>query len=190
MFKLDSYTGLLFPAHYLPSPNKEQRPEDEISLLVIHNISLPAGEFGNPCIEALFTNQLSAIVPTLTLTEPSRQALMELSGLHVSAHFVIDRQGKVTQYVPTTEKAWHAGISEFQGRPHCNDFSIGIELEGADVVPYTDIQYQTLVALTQELIKHYPLITKERIVGHSDIAPGRKTDPGPAFEWGRFLDAL
>lgn len=195
MFHIKSDLALLSPARYVTSPNFDKRPpEGEISLLVVHNISLPYGQFGTPYIEALFTNRLpELLIPSATdypHEEKSRLALMEIVDLHVSSHLVIDREGKVTQYVPFTERAWHAGVSQFQGRENCNDYSIGIELEGTDNAPYTDAQYQALAAITKVLIEHYPLITRERIVGHSDIAPGRKTDPGASFDWDRFFSQL
>lgn len=195
MFHIKSDLALLSPARYVPSPNFDKRPpEGEISLLVVHNISLPYGQFGTPYIEALFTNRLPEVLFSSATDhlhdEQSRLALMEIVDLHVSSHLVIDREGKVTQYVPFTERAWHAGVSQFQGRENCNDYSIGIELEGTDNAPYTDAQYQALAAITKLLIEHYPLITRERIVGHSDIAPGRKTDPGASFDWDRFFSQL
>lgn len=195
MFQLEPKTGLLSPARFLPSPHCDARsPEAEISLLVIHNISLPAGEFGTPYIEALFMNRLQGLMEPSAMDYPKkerdRQALMEVVGMHVSSHLVIDRAGNVTQYVPFGQRAWHAGVSEFKGQPRCNDFSIGIELEGTDNIPYTDEQYQALAEVSQILLAHYPLITRDRIVGHSDIAPGRKTDPGDSFDWDRFLKLL
>ncbi|GAA0680814.1 1,6-anhydro-N-acetylmuramyl-L-alanine amidase AmpD [Marinobacterium maritimum] len=165
----------------LASPNCNERPEGEISLLVIHNISLPPGQFGGGHIAELFTNRL----------DPNGHPFFkEIEGLEVSAHLLIERDGQMTQFVPFDRRAWHAGKSCFQGREACNDFSIGIELEGTDEVPYTDAQYQALVAVTQALLQAYPGLTRDRITGHSDIAPGRKTDPGPAFDWARFIDAL
>lgn len=195
MFQIKPELGLLSPARYVISPNFDKRPpEGEISLLVVHNISLPCGQFGTPYIEALFTNRLPEVLtPSATdypHDEQSRLALMEIANLRVSSHLVIDREGKVTQYVPFNQRAWHAGVSEFQGRGNCNDYSIGIELEGTDNVPYTDAQYKTLAAITELLMQYYPLITRERIVGHSDVAPGRKTDPGAAFDWNRFFSQL
>lgn len=166
----------------VPSPNFNQRPLDAVvDLLVIHNISLPAGQFGGPCIEQLFTNCLDCS------THPDFDSLQ---GLQVSAHLLIDRQGAATQFVPLNQRAWHAGESGFCGRYGCNDFSIGIELEGTDDCPYTEQQYQTLLALTAQIREVYPAIGKDRIVGHSDIAPGRKTDPGPAFDWRYYLQRL
>lgn len=168
--------------HFIPSPNCDERPADtEIDLLVIHGISLPPGEFGGDAINALFTNQLDP---------KAHPAFHSIADLKVSAHILIRRDGEVIQYVPFKKRAWHAGESSFQGRTRCNDFSIGIELEGADTVPYEPIQYQRLAALTQVLMQFYPGITQQRIVGHSDIAPGRKTDPGAAFDWQHFFGLL
>lgn len=175
MLHLNPYTGLLTPVRQLTSPNFNERPVGmEISLLVIHGISLPAGEFATPYIDALFTNTLD------TAAHPS---FKDLSGLQVSSHLLIDREGRVTQFVPFTKRAWHAGASSFAGQDNCNDYSIGIELVGADNVIYTALQYKKLVEITRVLMHYYPQITAERIVGHCDIAPGRKTDPGPAFDW-------
>jgi len=145
-----------------------------IELLVVHGISLPPGEFGGSAIDALFTNSLN----------PAEHPYFELIAGHmVSAHCLVRRGGEIVQYVSFNNMAWHAGVSAFQGRVACNDFSIGIELEGTDEIPYTQAQYKALAKLIKLLQNAYPLITKERIVGHSDIAPGRKTDPGPAFDW-------
>lgn len=175
-------SGLLDAARFVPSPNCDLRPEPaEIGLLVIHNISLPPCEFGGPYIEALFTNCLD---PT------AHPFFQEIQGLEVSSHLLIRRDGELVQYVPFHLRAWHAGQSCFDGRGRCNDFSIGVELEGADEVPYEAAQYSRLVEVTRALMRAYPGITRERIVGHCDIAPGRKTDPGPAFEWARYFDAL
>lgn len=175
---LNPASGLISPARQLASPNHNQRPDNEISLLVIHNISLPPDEFGTGMVDALFTNQLPSG------QHPFLDSILEL---RVSAHFFIERCGQLTQFVSCNDRAWHAGQSSFQGRSHCNDFSIGIELEGTDTQPFTDLQYQTLTALVTELMHHYPQITPARICGHSDIAPGRKTDPGPFFNWQRVL---
>jgi AmpD protein len=164
------------------SPNYNQRPNPyDISLLVIHNISLPAGEYGNGCVEQLFTNCLDC---------RSNIEFADLEGLEVSAHLLIDRQGIVTQFVPFDLRAWHAGQSSYCGRDNCNDYSIGVELEGVDDSPYTERQYQSLIEVTQQLLQAYPKLNKKRIVGHSDIAPNRKTDPGPAFDWAYYLAAL
>ncbi|CUS47374.1 MAG: N-acetylmuramoyl-L-alanine amidase AmpD [Idiomarinaceae bacterium HL-53] len=164
------------------SPHADDRPDaDDISLLVIHGISLPAGEFNTPYIDDLFMGCLNC---------QSHPSFSPLEGLRVSAHCVIFRTGQLVQYVPFNRRAWHAGVSEFQGRERCNDFSIGIELEGTDTTPYTEAQYEALIAVTKELLRTYPKLSLERIVGHEHIAPGRKTDPGPAFDWSRFRAAL
>ena len=177
LLALDSNTGWLQGARHLPSSNHNARPSAEISLLVIHNISLPPGQFGTGMVEALFTNQLPI---------DAHPYFRGLEGLKVSAHFFISREGAITQFVSCKDRAWHAGISEFMHRKNCNDFSLGIELEGVDDQAYSDAQYQSLNQLVNELTKHYPLITPDRICGHSDIAPERKTDPGPAFIWQRL----
>lgn len=169
--------GWLEGVKRVPSPHHDCRPDDEIpSLLVVHNISLPPGEFGGPWIDALFTG---------TLDPDAHPFFAEIHQLRVSAHCLIRRDGEIVQYVPFDKRAWHAGVSNYLGRERCNDFSIGIELEGTDALPYTDAQYQQLVALTKVLVERYPDIARH-ITGHSDIAPGRKTDPGPAFDWARF----
>lgn len=160
----------------IPSPNRDARPPGEaISLVVIHNISLPPGEFGGPGVIELFTNRLD---PT---AHPYYETLRDL---RVSAHFFVRRGGELIQFVPCGERAWHAGVSCWRGRERCNDFSLGIELEGTDDLPYTDAQYAALNHLLAALRAAYPIAD---IVGHSDIAPGRKTDPGPHFDWGRVI---
>jgi AmpD protein len=159
-----------------PSPNFNERPADsDISLLVIHNISLPPGQFGTPYVADLFLNPLDL--------QADPWFKENLRGLTVSAHFVIDRTGHITQFVSCDARAWHAGVSQHAGREQCNDFSIGIELEGTDTLAYTEAQYNALAALTQCLRARYPLTA---VRGHCDIAPGRKTDPGPAFDWARY----
>jgi len=174
--------GWLPAARRVPSENCELRPSGCVpELLVIHNISLPPGEFGSDCIERFFTN---------CLDWDAHPFFAEIRGLRVSSHLLIQRDGQLLQFVSFDDRAWHAGASEFRGRENCNDFSIGIELEGTDLLPYTDVQYDTLVWVTQLLINSYPGMSSDRIVGHSDIAPGRKTDPGPAFDWQRFRLAL
>ena len=174
--------GWLLGVEHCPSPNFGKRPNGAaIDLLVIHNISLPAGQFGGPHIRALFCNCLDC---------DAHPDFASLRGLRVSAHLLIDRQGRACQFVSFLDRAWHAGVSHFQGRDNCNDFSIGIELEGSDDIPYTHAQYCTLLGVTKTLQSYYPLITSERIVGHSDIAPGRKTDPGAAFDWRYYKKQL
>lgn len=174
--------GWLSTARRVPSPNCNDRPDHAvISLLVIHNISLPPRQFGGPYICDFFSNCLNPGI---------HPYFEEIACLEVSSHLLIDREGRVTQFVPFHQRAWHAGQSRFEGVDNCNDFSIGIELEGADDIPYTDCQYQVLTAVTRELLAHYPTMTQQRIVGHSDIAAGRKTDPGPAFNWSRYLSGL
>lgn len=180
--KINVAAGLVEGINYISSPNCVDRPANiNIELLVIHGISLPPGEFGGPYIEALFTN---------TLNFDEHPYFQQIAGLRVSSHLLIRRDGSLVQFVPFTKAAWHAGVSSFQGREQCNEFSIGIELEGTDTYPYTSEQYHQLAMLTRVLIQVYPGITKERIVGHSDIAPGRKTDPGPAFDWQYFFELL
>ena len=171
--------GLLDFAQFIASPNCDERPAGtEISLLVIHNISLPPDEFGGNGVTELFTNQIDP------QAHPYYQTLQ---GLKVSAHFFIRRDGALIQFVPCNQRAWHAGVSNWQGRERCNDFSVGIELEGNDTTPFTDAQYEVLIALTQCLCERYPI---QSIAGHSDIAPGRKTDPGPWFDWQRYTGNL
>lgn len=179
---VDPATGRLAGARFVPSPNHDERPPGAaIELLVVHGISLPPGEFGGPWIDALFTNALDPAAHPYFAT---------VAGLRVAAHALIRRDGEAVQYVPFHRRAWHCGESAWRGRPGCNDFSVGIELEGADDVPYTDAQYQALADLARALMAAFPGITRERIVGHSEIAPGRKTDPGPAFDWARLRRAL
>jgi AmpD protein len=179
---IDPDTGLLTEVRQVPSPNFDDRPDiSNINLLVIHAISLPAGEFGGPWIDQLFCNQLTA---------EDHDSFQDICGLKVSAHILISREGEIVQYVPFHRRAWHAGESSFQGSECCNDFSIGIELEGCDDKDFEEMQYQQLANLTREIMKRYPGITTERITGHSDIAPGRKTDPGPLFDWDHFYHLL
>ena len=169
-------------ARRLPSPNFDVRPDPaDISLLVIHNISLPPDQFGGPWIDDLFLNRLDL------KAHPYFESLRDLK---VSVHCCIFRDGRLTQYVPFDQRAWHAGKSNFEGRERCNDFSIGIELEGCDTKPFTQAQYQRLIGVTRSLLTTYPKLSRSRIVGHSDIAPGRKTDPGPGFDWARFRKEL
>jgi len=165
----------------MASPNCNERPNDEISLLVIHNISLPPGQFDTQAVQRFFCNELDC---------SEHPYYQEIEGLQVSAHLLIERTGRVIQFVPFNKRAWHAGLSSFEGREQCNDFSIGIELEGTDDQLFTDEQYEQLSNITQQLVSVYPSISLDRIVGHSDIAPGRKTDPGPCFDWSRYLNSL
>ncbi len=170
------------PVRHCRSPNYNQRPPaTSVDLLVIHNISLPPGQFGGDHVHALFCNRLDCTA------DP---AFADLRELKVSSHLLIDRAGAVTQFVAFGARAWHAGKSCFDGRDNCNDFSIGIELEGTDTLAYTDAQYSQLARVTYRLCHHLPALTLARIVGHSDIAPERKTDPGPAFDWNRYRRLL
>jgi N-acetyl-anhydromuramoyl-L-alanine amidase len=174
--------GWLQGVRQVVSPNCDCRPPGvTIDLVVIHAISLPAGEFGGPHVEALFTNRLAP---------DAHPSFTELTDLRVSAHALIARNGALTQYVPFLARAWHAGRSKFRGRSGCNDFSIGIELEGADDRVYTAAQYGVLTGLRRTLMRRWPRITPARIVGHCDVAPGRKTDPGSGFDWSRLRSAL
>jgi AmpD protein len=164
-------------ARQVKSPNRDARPRGvRADLIVIHGISLPPGEFGGPWIERLFTNSLPPEV---------HPYFAQVAALEVSAHLLVRRDGGILQFVAFHERAWHAGRSRFRGREGCNDFSIGVELEGVDDVPYTGAQYRALAAVVAALCRAYPRLSPRRIAGHSDIAPGRKTDPGPAFEWRR-----
>lgn len=176
------FASWLPDVHHCPSPNCDDRPENTVvDLLVIHNISLPPEQFGGYWIEDFFLNKL----------DPSQHPyFQEIHYLRVSSHFLIRRDGEILQFVPMHKRAWHAGESSFQGRDCCNDFSIGIELEGTDTLPYTDAQYQSLAELSRQVMKAFPAIHKGRITGHENIAPGRKTDPGPAFDWSRYLSLL
>lgn len=175
ILKINSDNGLLEPVSYRPSPHQDGRPAaSTIDMVVVHGISLPPGEFGSPAIEAFFCNRLDSSLHPYFET---------LTMLKVSAHLLIKRTGEIIQFVPFTQRAWHAGESSFQGKVRCNDFSIGIELEGTDSVPYEKRQYLQLANVIGLLMQAYPAITPDRIVGHVDIAPGRKTDPGPLFDW-------
>lgn len=181
-FTISPGAGLLRPAVQCPSPNQDDRPDgEEPSLIVIHGISLPPGEFGGPYIEQFFTNCLDRL---------KHPYFDEIGDLHVSAHLLIRLDGAVIQFVPFERRAWHAGESRFRGRPRCNDFSVGIELEGEDGVAYTDAQYDVLAGAVDALFESYPQLSPRKIAGHCDIAPRRKTDPGPAFDWLRLYDAL
>jgi AmpD protein len=175
--------GWLASARQSPSPNCDERPAGAlVDLLVIHNISLPPGLFGGRWLDDLFLGRLDA----------SAHPYFEVARAAgpVSAHLLIRRDGTTIQYVPFALRAWHAGRSSFEGRERCNDFSIGIELEGTDDTPFEAAQYAALTAATCAIVKRYPAIRPHRIVGHSDIAPGRKTDPGPHFDWARYLGSL
>lgn len=171
--------GWLNSAEKCPSPNHDDRPDSaDISLLIIHNISLPPRQFGGPYVKDLFTNQLDC---------SAHPYFEQLKGLHVSSHFFIQRDGNVVQCVSAEKRAWHAGVSSFEGRERCNDFSVGIELEGSDFDPFTDAQYAALATLTLELVRNYPI---RNVAGHQHIAPVRKTDPGPFFDWQRYQSSL
>lgn len=174
--------GWLDQAIHCPSPNFNQRPVDlPISLLVIHNISLPPGEFGGGNVEAFFQNRLDVT------QHPYFASIVQLQ---VSAHLLIDRQGQITQFVSFNDRAWHAGQSIYQGVENCNDYSIGIELEGTDDLPYSEDQYKSLAKVARQLLANYPKLTLDRIAGHDQIAPGRKTDPGQAFDWVHFRSLI
>lgn len=176
--RVNGRTGIVASARQVPSPNCDARPPGgRPELVVVHGISLPPGEFGGPWVDALFQNRL----------DPAAHPYFAgIAGLRVSSHLLVRRDGELVQYVPLTRRAWHAGASAFRGRPACNDFSIGIELEGADDVPYQPVQYVRLAALLTALMAAIPALAGAPIVGHSDVAPGRKTDPGPAFRWDRL----
>lgn len=174
--------GLLQGVKHIKCPNFNQRPEAaEVSLLVVHNISLPPEQFGGPYIEQFFTNQLDPNAHPYFATIYEQQ---------VSSHLLINRQGEIIQFVNFDDRAWHAGRSSFKGEVECNDFGVGVELEGSDTQPFSEAQYQQLAEFSRALMKSYPKLTSERITGHSDIAPGRKTDPGPLFDWPRFRNLL
>ncbi|HEY6642386.1 1,6-anhydro-N-acetylmuramyl-L-alanine amidase AmpD [Povalibacter sp.] len=175
---IDAAMGLLRTARQVPSPNCDDRPAGVVAdLIVVHGISLPPDEFGGPWIDLLFTNQL-----------PPEQHpyFAAIAGRKVSSHLLIRRDGEMVQYVPFQRRAWHAGVSSYDGRERCNDFSIGIELEGTDDCAYEPVQYRALSRVIRQLLAAYPALSSRRIAGHSDIAPGRKTDPGPAFDWARL----
>lgn len=181
--KICKQSGLIEAcARLVASPNHDERPDPEdMSLIVIHNISLPPEQFGGESINQLFTN---------TLCADEHPFFAGITKLRVSSHVLIRRDGEIVQYVPFHKRAWHAGVSSYQGRSVCNDFSIGIELEGTDYEPFCDVQYEVLVALIEELQAVYPSLLKQAIIGHEHIAPGRKTDPGPFFEWSRLGEML
>ena len=175
---IDIKTGTLDNAKQVASPNFDERPAGmEVDLIVIHNISLPPGEFGGLWVDALLTNSLPA---------DQHPFFEQIHQNRVSAHVLIRRNGEITQYVPFHLRAWHAGVSQYQGRDRCNDFSIGIELEGSDYVAFEPVQYEQLARLIHCLCATYPSLSTEHITGHSQIAPGRKTDPGPFFDWNKL----
>lgn len=181
-YRVDVETGLMLGARQLVSPHCDDRPADTgIELLVIHGISLPPGQYGERWIEAFFLGQLPV---------NAHPYFAGIAAQRVSSHLLIRRDGEVVQFVPFHRRAWHAGVSQFQGRAACNDFSIGIELEGCDDQAYEAVQYSVLGSVTRALMASYPGISRSCVVGHSDIAPGRKTDPGPAFDWQRYHDLL
>jgi len=183
MLSYDPCSGWLSPARLCPSPNHDQRcQESPVSLLVVHGISLPPAQFGGPYIDQLFCNQLNP---------DEHSYFAEVAHLRVSAHALIRRDGELVQYVPLHQRAWHAGQSQYEGCKGCNEFSIGVELEGTDYQPYEHCQYSRLAEVVHALLPHFPALSRERLTGHSDIAPGRKTDPGPFFDWSklhRYLD--
>lgn len=180
--RIDSSRDYLLDARQVPSPNCDDRPDGcEISLLVVHGISLPPGRYGGSEIDRFFTNTLDA---------GAHPYFEQIADLRVSSHLLVRRDGEVVQYVPFQKRAWHAGESDYQGRAACNDFSIGIELEGLDDVPYTDVQYVVLATVVKDLTDSFPGLSANCLVGHCDIAPQRKTDPGPAFDWDRLRRQL
>lgn len=175
---VDVGTGLLAGARQVPSPNSDDRPEGAVpELIVVHGISLPPGEYGGPWIDQLFTN---------ALPDEAHPYFAQVAGLRVSSHLLVRRDGEVVQYVPCHRRAWHAGVSSWAGRERCNDFSIGIELEGADHEPYASTQYAMLARVITLLCRSYPGLSPDGVVGHSDVAPGRKSDPGASFDWPRL----
>jgi AmpD protein len=180
--KIEPATGLVMGVRQVLSPHFDARPAGVLpELIVVHGISLPPGEFGGPWIDRLFTGGLPP---------DAHPYFRDIARARVSAHVLIRRDGTIVQYVPFGQRAWHAGQSHYRGRPACNDFSIGIELEGTDATAYTDPQYDQLAALVEALLATYPSLSIDHITGHSDIAPGRKTDPGPSFEWERWRSIL
>jgi AmpD protein len=180
--KVETGTGLLIGVRQVLSPHCDARPPGILpELIIVHGISLPPNEFGGPWIDRLFTG---------TLPSDAHPYFRQIEGLRASAHVVIRRDGLLTQYVPFGERAWHAGVSQYRTRSGCNDFSVGVELEGTDDIAYTDAQYAQLVELIAALIEAYPSLSPEHLVGHSDVAPGRKSDPGPYFEWPRLRARL
>jgi AmpD protein len=182
VYSISPGEGLLRPAEQCPSPNQDDRPDGvEPDLIIIHGVSLPPGEFGGPYVEQLFTNRLDW---------DAHPYFSEIRNLKVSSHLFIRRDGSVVQFVPFSRRAWHAGASCFRDRRDCNDYSIGIEVEGEDETPYADIQYKVLIDVIIALQGAYTSLCTRSIVGHCDISPNRKTDPGPAFDWLRLYDGL
>jgi AmpD protein len=182
---VDPCTGLMQPARQVASPNHDERPGAiPPELILVHGISLPPDEYGGPWIDRLFTNTLPPNAPDV---HPFFATVM---ALRVSSHLLIRRDGEYVQYVPFHLRAWHAGASSYCGRERCNDFSIGIEMEGSDELAYEPAQYRALSTAVHALCRAYPSLSPERIAGHSDVAPGRKTDPGPAFDWPRLRALL
>lgn len=180
--RLDADKKWLSPVRKVFSPNCDERPDaNDISLIIMHGISLPPNEYGGPHIDQLFTN---------TLNPDEHPYFAEIQALRVSSHLLIDREGQVTQYVPFDKRAWHAGKSSYAGCENCNDFSIGIELEGCDEEEYAACQYQIAATVVTLLLQNFPGLSTERVVGHSDVAPGRKTDPGEAFDWAHLRNLL
>ena len=181
-YVVDTESGRIKPARQCHSPNRDERPAGaEPTLIVVHGISLPPGEFGGPQIEHLFTN---------CLDWDGHPYFDRIRGATVSSHLLVRRDGELVQFVSLKDRAWHAGESTFRGRSCCNDFSIGIELEGQDETPYDARQYEALIGIMRALFESYPKLSARKIAGHSDISPGRKTDPGPAFDWLRLYDGL
>jgi AmpD protein len=181
-YQVDAASGVLVGARQVASPNFDARPPSVApDLLIIHGISLPPGEYGGPWIDQLFTNQLPW---------DAHPYFKQIEGMRVSSHLLIRRDGEVVQYVPFQHRAWHAGASNYQGRERCNDFSIGIELEGTDDTPYEAEQYRELGRVLLALCAGYTSLSLDRLVGHSDVAPGRKSDPGESFDWPRLRAML
>jgi N-acetyl-anhydromuramoyl-L-alanine amidase len=180
--RIDPATGLLVAERQVLSPHFDARPAGAVpDVIIVHGISLPPNEFGGPWIDRLFTG---------SLPPNAHPYFRAIAGGRVSAHALIRRDGQIVQYVPFGERAWHAGVSQYRGRSSCNDFSVGIELEGADDIPYMERQYEQLAALIVALLAAYPTLSRDQIVGHADVAPGRKTDPGPSFDWERLRRLL
>ena len=181
-YQIDAASGVISGARQVASPNVDARPANIApDLIIVHGISLPPGEYGGAWIDQLFTNQLPW---------DAHPYFRQIEGMKVSSHLLVRRDGEVVQYVPFQQRAWHAGASSYQGRERCNDFSIGIELEGTDDSPYEAEQYRELARVMVALCAAYPSLSLDRIVGHSDVAPGRKTDPGESFDWPRLRAML